>query len=79
MNSGGNANISLTHRARLLYPSSFKLQGCWLHTLIPVTYSSKLHGINERLLSLTGGQPSAGQIRSRRICLVLTAYLQLEC
>ncbi len=29
----------------VLYPSSFKLQGCWLQMLIPVTYSSKLQGI----------------------------------
>ncbi|MBZ6860631.1 hypothetical protein FML15_16940 [Klebsiella michiganensis] len=34
--------------------------------------------INERLLPLTGGQPSAGQIRSRRICRSLAAFLQHE-
>ncbi|QBG05741.1 hypothetical protein DA718_00395 [Klebsiella huaxiensis] len=33
---------------------------------------------NERLLPLTGGQPSAGQIRSRRICRSLAAFLQHE-
>ncbi|PWC23361.1 hypothetical protein EH206_20740 [Brenneria nigrifluens DSM 30175 = ATCC 13028] len=30
------------------------------------------------ILSLTGGQPLAGQIRSRRICPSLAAFLQLE-
>ncbi|PWC24026.1 hypothetical protein EH206_21420 [Brenneria nigrifluens DSM 30175 = ATCC 13028] len=29
-------------------------------------------------MSLTGGQPLAGQIRSRRICPSLAAFLQLE-
>ncbi|AUU05171.1 hypothetical protein MC50_015570 [Raoultella planticola] len=56
-------------------PSYFKLQMRWLRSLIPVTYQSKLLGINERLLPLTGGQPSAGQIRSRRICHALAAFL----
>ena len=28
-----------------LYPSYFKLQGRWLHSQTPVTYSSKLQGI----------------------------------
>ncbi|RMC82049.1 hypothetical protein EBH72_24395 [Klebsiella michiganensis] len=51
---------------------------CWLRSLTPVTYLSKLLGVNERLLPLTGGQPSAGQIRSRRICHSLAAFLQLE-
>ncbi|KAB7493225.1 hypothetical protein CDA56_24560 [Klebsiella michiganensis] len=37
-----------------------------------------LPGTNERLLPLTGGQPSAGQIRSRRICHSLAAFKQLE-
>lgn len=27
------------------YPSYFNLQGCWLHSLTPVTYFSKLLGI----------------------------------
>ena len=30
------------------------------------------------ILSLTGGQPLAGQIRSRRICRSLAAAMQLE-
>ncbi|PWC24820.1 hypothetical protein EH206_11560 [Brenneria nigrifluens DSM 30175 = ATCC 13028] len=30
------------------------------------------------ILSLTAGQPLAGQIRSRRICPSLAAFLQLE-
>ncbi|TYF69987.1 hypothetical protein DJ537_24340, partial [Enterobacter hormaechei] len=47
-----------------IYPSSFKWLLCWLRSFTPVTYLSKLLGINERLLPLTGGQPSAGQIRS---------------
>ncbi|CDL79610.1 hypothetical protein XCR1_1180041 [Xenorhabdus cabanillasii JM26] len=34
--------------------------------------------INERLLPLTGGQPLARQIRSRRICYSLAAATQLE-
>ncbi|RJT27317.1 hypothetical protein D6029_02915 [Buttiauxella izardii] len=29
-----------------IYPSYFKLQGCWLHSLTPVTYLSKLLGIS---------------------------------
>ncbi|WP_162473426.1 hypothetical protein [Xenorhabdus nematophila] len=37
-----------------------------------------LLGINERLLPFTGGQPLAGQIRSRRICHSLAAALHLE-
>ncbi|AYA40667.1 hypothetical protein D3790_09695 [Xenorhabdus nematophila] len=37
-----------------------------------------LPGINERLLPFTGGQPLAGQIRSRRICHSLVASLHLE-
>ncbi|RXK70034.1 hypothetical protein ET136_20915, partial [Klebsiella pneumoniae] len=37
---------------------------------------SMLPGINERLLPLTGGQPTAGQIRSRRICHLLAALRQ---
>ncbi|OVU30992.1 hypothetical protein BME18_24495 [Klebsiella michiganensis] len=61
-----------------IYPSYFKSLARWLCSLTPVTYSSKLLGINERLLPLTGGQPSAGQIRSRRICRSLAAFLQLE-
>ncbi|RJT20316.1 hypothetical protein D6029_16970 [Buttiauxella izardii] len=28
-----------------VYPSFFKLQGCWLHSQTPVTYPSKLLGI----------------------------------
>ncbi|WP_115827451.1 hypothetical protein [Xenorhabdus cabanillasii] len=39
---------------------------------------SMLLGINERLLPLTGGQPLARQIRSRRICYSLAAATQLE-
>ncbi|MBX4642829.1 hypothetical protein DOD04_08260 [Klebsiella michiganensis] len=50
---------------------------CWLLSFTPVTYLSKFLGINERLLPLTGGQPSGGQIRSRRICLSLAASKQL--
>ncbi|RWS78257.1 hypothetical protein DN614_29965 [Klebsiella michiganensis] len=49
----------------------------WLRSFPPVTYLSKFLGINERLLPLTGGQPSGGQIRSRRICLSLAASKQL--
>ncbi|PLY37796.1 hypothetical protein DMB85_013050 [Pectobacterium aquaticum] len=30
------------------------------------------------ILSLTGGQPLAGQIRSRRICHCVVAFTQLE-
>ncbi|EJS95721.1 Hypothetical protein Y17_1016 [Pectobacterium wasabiae CFBP 3304] len=30
------------------------------------------------ILSLTGGQPLAGQIRSRRICRAVAAFLKLE-
>ncbi|WP_237388249.1 hypothetical protein, partial [Xenorhabdus sp. Sc-CR9] len=37
-----------------------------------------LQGINERLLPFTGGQPLAGQIRSRRICHSLAVALHLE-
>ncbi|PLM00520.1 hypothetical protein CWN68_05335 [Klebsiella michiganensis] len=59
-------------------PSYFKLHMRWLRSFTPVTYQSQLLGINERLLPLTGGQPSAGQIRSRRICHSLAAFLQLE-
>ncbi|MBL3691304.1 hypothetical protein F1652_00845 [Pluralibacter gergoviae] len=61
-----------------LYTSSFKLPLRWLRSLTPVTYFCKLPGINERLLSLTRGQPAAGQIRSRRICRSLAALMQLE-
>ena len=62
---------------KCIYPSYFKLHVCWLRQFTPVTYFSKLLGINERLLPLTGGQPSAGQIRSRRICHFLAALLGL--
>ncbi|WP_237387178.1 hypothetical protein [Xenorhabdus sp. Sc-CR9] len=37
-----------------------------------------LQGVNERLLPFTGGQPLAGQIRSRRICHSLAVALHLE-
>ncbi|OTA21686.1 hypothetical protein Xbed_00436 [Xenorhabdus beddingii] len=37
-----------------------------------------LPGMTERLLPLTGGQPLAGQIRSRRICRSLAVALHLE-
>ncbi|TCL06623.1 hypothetical protein EZJ58_4892 [Sodalis ligni] len=30
----------------VLYPSYFELQGCWLPSLTPVTYWSKLLGIH---------------------------------
>ncbi|CAI1108634.1 Uncharacterised protein [Serratia quinivorans] len=30
-----------------LYPSSFKLQRCYLHLLTPVTYSSKRLGMSK--------------------------------
>ena len=29
-----------------IYPSYFKLQACWLRSLTPVTYQSKLQGIH---------------------------------
>ncbi|CAI0895460.1 Uncharacterised protein [Serratia quinivorans] len=33
--------------ANSLYPSSFKSQRCYLHSLTPVTYSSKRLGMSE--------------------------------
>ncbi|TCT88842.1 hypothetical protein EDC48_10726 [Gibbsiella quercinecans] len=37
--------ISIKVSDSILYPSYFKLQVCWLSSLTPVTYSSKLLGI----------------------------------
>ncbi|CAI2005619.1 Uncharacterised protein [Serratia proteamaculans] len=34
-------------RISVLYPSPFKLQRCYLHSLTPVTYLSKRLGMSE--------------------------------
>ncbi|SCB76546.1 hypothetical protein GA0061070_1001132 [Kosakonia oryziphila] len=41
-----------------------------------LTYVSSW-GLLRDILSLTGGQPSVGQIRSRRICHCVAVFLQL--
>ncbi|CAI0981396.1 Uncharacterised protein [Serratia quinivorans] len=42
-------NLRNTHRTMPagIYPSSFKLQRCYLHLLPPVTYSSKRLGMSK--------------------------------
>ncbi|MDX7989985.1 hypothetical protein FE393_01120 [Xenorhabdus sp. psl] len=47
-------------------------------TLPHPSHRFMLLGINERLRPLTGGQPLAEQMRSRRICHSLSVALHLE-
>ncbi|CAI0764012.1 Uncharacterised protein [Serratia quinivorans] len=42
-----NKMLMSTKKVKRLYPSSFKPQRCYLHSLTPVTYSSKRLGMSE--------------------------------
>ncbi len=56
------SDIMAEKRCWLIYPSYFKLWGCWLRLLTPVTYLSKLLGI-----SSLAAYPQLELFRVRRV------------
>ncbi|MEL4886877.1 hypothetical protein N6P31_07265 [Pectobacterium betavasculorum] len=70
-----NSDISVILQAACALATRLSTLAVCLAPLGPLQQPSNLPTAD---LSLTEGQPLAGQIRSRRICPSLAAFLQLE-